>query len=128
MLMVYCFTLVWKLLKSIEFKKHRYSKHYKELKKQCKVEIRECTRKRIDEAVQDGGGACSWLSRLENLLDPDGCSSKDGGVLSEHREAGLTRQQQADDYAQFISRISRDYVPLTVEHFILDSNWMFEVN
>ena len=35
-------------MKSIEFKKHRYSKRYKELKKQCKLEIRECTRKTID--------------------------------------------------------------------------------
>ena len=65
------------------------------------------------QAVSDDGGSNSWLSKMENLLDPDGCSSRHGGVLPEHRDAGLTPQQQAEDYAQFISRISREYVPLT---------------
>ena len=101
-------------LKSREFKKHRYSTRYKELKKLCKEEIRVYTRKRIDEAVKDGNGSSSWLSRLEDLLDPDGCLSKDAGVLPEHKEAGLSRQEQSDDYAKFISRIIRDYVSLTI--------------
>ena len=50
---------------------------------------------------------------MEELLDPDGCTSKNGGVLPEHLAAGLTRQQQAEDYAEHISKISREYVPLS---------------
>ena len=50
---------------------------------------------------------------MEELLDPDGCTSRDAEVLPEHREAGLTRQQQAEDYAAHISSISREYVPLS---------------
>ena len=47
------------------------------------------------------------------LLDHDGKSNRHAGVLPEHRLAGLTRLQQAEDYAAHISRISREYVPLS---------------
>ena len=58
-------------------------------------------------------GSNSWLGRLEQLLDPNGNSDKHAGVLPEHRVAGLSRQQQAEDYARHISKISREYVPLS---------------
>ena len=50
---------------------------------------------------------------MGELLDPDGCSDKKAGVLPEHRDAGLTRKQQAEDYAAHISKISRQYIPLS---------------
>ena len=100
-------------LKSREFRKHRYSARYKELKKECDAEIKAIKKKRIDAAVADGSGSNSWLSKMEALLHPDGCSDKHSGILPEHREAGFSRAEQAQDYALHISKISRDYVPLT---------------
>ena len=50
---------------------------------------------------------------MESLLDPDGCSDKMGGVLPEHKEKGLNSIEQAEDYAQHISSISREYIPLS---------------
>ena len=100
-------------LKFKEFRKNRYSSKFKDLKKECDAEIKEIKRKRIAAAVADGKGSNSWLSKMEELLDPDGCSDKNAGVLPEHREAGLNRHEQAQDYASHISKISRDYVPLS---------------
>ena len=100
-------------LKSEEFRKHRYSSRFKDLKEECRQELQRIKQRRIQDAVNDGDGSNSWLGRLEQLLDPNGNSNKRGGVLPEHLAAGLSRQQQAEDYAAHISRISRDYVPLT---------------
>ena len=58
-------------------------------------------------------GSNSWLGKLESLLDSEGKSTKSHFELPEHVEAGLSPQQQAEDYALHVSRISRDYVPLT---------------
>ena len=101
-------------LKSAEFRKNRYSERYKALQREVKKEIRSIKSTRIQKAVEDAGGNNSWLSRLESLLDPDGCSTGDDGVLTDHRDQGLTRQEQAEAYARHISQISRDYVPLGV--------------
>ena len=49
---------------------------------------------------------------MEALLDPDGKSTKHGGVLPAHLAAGLSRTEQAEEYALHISKISRQYVPL----------------
>ena len=76
-------------LKSAEFRKHRYSTRFKELKKECRAEIQSIKRKRIQDAVNEGDGSNSWLGRLESLLDPNGKSDKRGGVLPEHLAAGL---------------------------------------
>ena len=50
---------------------------------------------------------------MESLLDPEGCTDKSGGTLPEHLDKGLTRLEQAEDYAQHIGKISREYVPLS---------------
>ena len=63
--------------------------------------------------MEAGDGSNSWLSKMEMLLDPDGCSHCNAGVLPEHLKAGLTRLEQAEDYAKYISSISREYVPLS---------------
>ena len=63
--------------------------------------------------MEAGDGSNSWLSKMEMLLDPDGCSDRNAGVLPEHLMAGLTRLEQAEDYAKHISSISREYVPLS---------------
>ena len=100
-------------LKSKEFRKHRYSFRFKELKKECKEELRNIKQRRIQEAVDAGDGNNSWLGCLDQLLDPDGKSTIHGGVLPEDLAAGLSRQQQAEDYASHISKISREYIPLS---------------
>ena len=63
--------------------------------------------------MADGDGSRSWLGKMEQLLDPDGCSNRNAGVLPEHLNAGLSRLEQAEDFAAHISSISREYVPLT---------------
>ena len=83
--------------KSMEFKKNRYSTRFKSLKKQCKEEIKIIKQRRINAAVQDGDGSNFWLGKMELLLDPNGCTSRNAGVLPEHLAAGLTRQKQAED-------------------------------
>ena len=75
-------------LKSLEFKKHCYSQRFKDLKKQCKAELRMIKQKRINAAVEAGEGSNSWLGRLESLLDPEGKTNKNAGLLPEHRIAG----------------------------------------
>ena len=50
---------------------------------------------------------------MEMLLDSDGCSDRNAGVLPEHLNSGLTRAEQAEDYAKHISSISKEYVPLS---------------
>ena len=52
--------------KSAEYKKHGYSKKFKDLKKQCKAEIKCMQRRRINEAVAAGSSNNSWLGRLES--------------------------------------------------------------
>ena len=74
------------------------------------MEIRRIEAACINAAVEDAAGNNSWLGRLESLLDPDGCSRPDGDVLPEHKDLGLSQQEQAEDYAHHISQISRDYV------------------
>ena len=59
-------------LKAAEFKKHRYSARFKELKKQCKSELKAIKQRRIEAAVTEGEGSNSWLGRLESLLDHNG--------------------------------------------------------
>ena len=54
--------------KSQEFRKHRYSPRFKQLKKECKEELRQIKQKRIQDAVAAGDGNNSWLGRLEVLL------------------------------------------------------------
>ena len=98
-------------LKSQEFKRNGYSTRYKELKTAAKLEIKDIRSRKINEAVADAGGSNSWLSRMEALLDPDGCSERMGNVLPEHKERGLSPLEQAEDYALHISSISREYVP-----------------
>ena len=98
--------------KAKEFCKTRYSERFKQLKRDCKAELRQAKQRKIEEAVKAGGSNNSWLGRMEQLLDPGGKSDRNQGVLPEHLDAGLSRQQQADDYAAHISKISRDYVPL----------------
>ena len=63
--------------------------------------------------MAEADGSNSWLSRLEFVLDPDGCTRGETKILPEHRDLGLSRAQQAEDYAAHISAISREYVPLS---------------
>ena len=99
-------------LKASEFKKNRYSRKFKALKKEAKEEKRKILKQKIEEAVIEADGNNSWLSKLEAILDPDGCTRHSPFILPEHRELGLNRKQQAEDYAKQISAISREYVPL----------------
>ena len=59
-------------LKANEFKKHRYSHRFKQLRKECKEELKNIKQKRIQAAVDYGDGTNSWLGKLDILLDPDG--------------------------------------------------------
>ena len=99
-------------VKAKEFHKNRYSPRFKQLKRECREEIKKAKQRKIEEAIRAGSGNNSWLGKLEQLLDPGGKTDKARGVLPEHLAAGLTRKQQADDYALHITRISWEYVPL----------------
>ena len=83
------------------------------MRKACKGEIRCAKEKRIEEAVSAGNGSNSWLGKLERLLDENGNSGRPVLVLPEHQAAGLTREQQAEDFAVHISAISREYIPMS---------------
>ena len=85
----------------------------KDLKRQCKGDIRCIKQRKIEAAVKDGNGSNSWLGKLELLLNSEVCSDRNAGVLPEHLSAGLSRLEQAEDYALHISSISREYVLLT---------------
>ena len=50
---------------------------------------------------------------MEHLLDPEGNSTSTHDVLPEHLAAGLTSQEQVEDYADHISKINREYTPLS---------------
>ena len=98
--------------KASEFRKHRYSQRFKDLRKLAKVEKKRILQRKINEAVAEAEGSNSWLSRLEFLLDPDGCTRGETKILPEHLDLGLSHAQQTEDYASHISAISREYVPL----------------
>ena len=70
-------------LKAAEFKKNRYSTKFKDLKAECKTELRRIKQSRIQEAVRAGDSNNSWLGRMEQLLDPNGNTDRRGGVLPE---------------------------------------------
>ena len=77
-------------LKASEFRANRYSQRFKELRKLAKAEKRFILQRKISEAVSDANGSNSWLSRLEFLLDPDGCTRGEAKTLPEHRDRGLS--------------------------------------
>merc|ERR1712030_146550 len=58
-------------LKAAEFRKHRYSQRFRDLKKLAKAEKKNILQRKIGEAVANADGSNSWLSRLEFMLDPD---------------------------------------------------------
>ena len=97
----------------MEFKANRYSTKLKELQKQIKVEKKVATSRKIDEAVAKSNGTAAWLKKVDLLLHPDGNGSRINPTLPEHKEQGLTTFEQAQDYANHISKISRDYTPLS---------------
>ena len=61
-------------------------------------------------------GTYAWLKEISKLGDHLSEAPKSEIRLPEHVEAGLTDLEQCEDVAAFISKISREYSPLSVEN------------
>ena len=67
------------------------------------------------EEVTKAAGSNAWLRKIKQLSDPLGESDKTEIRLPEHVERGWSMEQQCNDIATFISKISREYQPLSLE-------------
>ena len=71
------------------------------------MEKKKAVQKKIEAAVDRGCGTMSWFKQIDK--------NQQHTVLPEHVELGLTSYEQAQDYAHYISMISSEYVPISVE-------------
>ena len=101
--------------KNKEYRKHKNSQRYRELKREVKIEIKESNKKKINDEITNAKGTYAWLKKIAKLSDRIGDKAKVEIKLPEHIEKGLTEIEQCEDIAAFISRISREYHPLSVE-------------
>ena len=102
-------------LKAKEYKRNQNSDRFRELRRLVKKEKREAMSKRIKKVVDDTAGSHAWIKKVEMLCDPAGDKPQKDIVLPVHAEEGLDKQQQAESFAEHISRIRRDYQPLSME-------------
>ena len=101
--------------KADEYKANQNSERFKELKRQVRAEKKAATKKKIEEAVCKAGGSNAWTRCVDRLCDPAGDRPKPKLVLPAHTEAGLSSQQQVEEFAKHISTISREYQPLEMD-------------
>ena len=67
------------------------------------------------EEVTKAAGSHAWLRKIKQLSDTLEKSDKTEIRLPEHVERGWSKEQQCNDIATFISKISREYQPLSLE-------------
>ena len=100
----------WKPSESKEYKANQNSVRLRELRRLVKKEKKEAMSKRIKKVVEDTGGSHAWVKKVEMLCDPAGDKPKKEVVLPAHAEEGLDKQQQAEAFAEHISRISSTHL------------------
>ena len=89
------------------------SKRYKDLCRQVDIEKKTRNAKRIADAVNEANGSYAWMKKVAQLGVRHGEVQRPEISLPEHVEASLTAVEQAEDIATFISKISREYIPLS---------------
>ena len=109
-------------IKHIKRKKNReYVKHgntllYKQLKKDLKNTIKIEGKKFVSKQIELAGeNSNRWIRRTSALLSRPGVSSKNLFDLPDHLERDLSELESAEEIADFFSKISQEYEPLSVE-------------
>ena len=99
-----------------EWRQHNKSKKWKDMDKEIKSQIQtekiKFTRKLVLD-TRDAKGAARALKEIS--AGPLDTGKGEQMTLKKHLDEGLTDKEQANDFAQFFSSISKEYAPVNLE-------------